>query len=48
MEVKNELLYLFARSILEKLRESGTISQDEFETADLYNAEKLHVKTVLM
>ena len=48
MEVYSEILYLYARSILEKLRERGAISPEEFETADLYNAEKLHVKTVLM
>ena len=48
MEVKNELLYLFARSILERLRESGTISQDEFEAADMYNTDRLHIKTVIV
>ena len=48
MEVKNELLYLFARSILERLRESGTISQDELEAADMYNADRLHIKTVIV
>ena len=48
MEVKNELLYLFARSILEKLRDSGAISQDEFEAADIYNADMLHIKTVIV
>ena len=48
MKVKNELLYLFARSILEKLRDRGAISQEEFETADMYNADRLHIKTVIV
>ena len=48
MEVYSEILYLYARSILEKLRESGTISQDEFEAADMYNADRLHIKTVIV
>lgn len=48
MEVKNELLYLFARSILAKLLDNGTISQEEFEAADMYNADRLHIKTVIV
>ena len=48
MELNNEILYLCARNILSKLKECGVISQEEFEAADMYNADRLHIKTVIV
>lgn len=45
-ELKNELTYCAAYSILKSLFERGVITQDVFEKVNALNAESMHCKPI--